>query len=491
MKINSIILENFGSYEGKTEFITSEQGERNIVLIGGKNGAGKTTLFTAMRLCLYGFMSMGYKSHNAYYSRAIAKLINNTAKLSKPATASVIMNIGISNGHEMDQYILDRTWVLNETVTEEFHVQKNGIPLDNDEIADFEKFLLSIIPPELFNLYFFDGEKIADFFLEEGGNARIKGAFLTLCGYDTFDIMSRNFKRISNSNSGTSATALNDYLSAKKHLQEASEAYLDVSHQFEDCITAITNCEAELKVLEQNYANGGGITKDEWDEYIAELKLEEKKRETHNAWLKRTANDYLPFLIIRDQIMKVEEQLLKENNNQKYTNFCEVLEEPFIKQTISKLNGNNMIQEITTLAYSAFGSDSKNILDLSFESGAAVLASIKDILEFDSDKIIKAKRGIKSSIAKSAKIRKLLDECTIDSVQVYMQRKNALLQAKNEFLSKQIELSELVQEKEFIKLEAETALEKTHLLLVEELKKKSISDISSRAILMLDITDGA
>ena len=29
-------------------------------------------------------------------------------------------------------------------------------------VADFDKFLFSIIPPELFNLYFFDGEKIAD-----------------------------------------------------------------------------------------------------------------------------------------------------------------------------------------------------------------------------------------------------------------------------------------------------------------------------------------
>lgn len=486
MKINSIILENFGSYEGRNEFITSEQEGKNIVLIGGKNGAGKTTLFTAMRLCLYGFMSMGYKSHNAYYSRAIAKLINNTAKLSKPATASVIMNIGISNGHEMDQYILYRTWTLNETVAEEFHVQKNGIPLDNDEIADFEKFLLSIIPPELFNLYFFDGEKIADFFLEEGGNARIKGAFLTLCGYDTFDIMSRNFNRISNSNNGTSTTALNDYTNAKMHSEEATKSYSKVSQELEDCLIAITNCEAELKVLEQNYVNGGGITKDEWDEYIAELKAEEKKRETYNAWLKRTANDYLPFLIIKDQIVKVEKQLLKENDNQKYINFCEVLETPLIKQIISKLDGNRVIKELTDLAYTVFGNDSKNILDLSFESGAAVLASIKDILEFDSGKIIKAKKGIKASISKSAKIRKLLDECTIDSVQVYMQRKNALLQTKSELLSKQIELSKLVQEKEFIKSEAEATLEKTHLLLVEELKKKSISDISSRAILMLD-----
>ncbi len=486
MKINSIILENFGSYEGRTEFNTREEYGKNIILIGGKNGAGKTTLFTAMRLCLYGFMSMGYKSANAYYSRAIAKLINNSVKMTKPATASVVMSISISNGHEMDEYVLDRSWTLYETVREEYHVQKNGIPLDNNEIADFDKFLFSIIPPELFNLYFFDGEKIADFFLEEGGNARIKGAFLTLCGYDTFDIMSKNFKRISSANSGTSANALNEYLTAKTRKQEATDAFNKVNSELEDCLTTITNCEAELKELEQNYSNGGGITKEEWDNYLSEIKSEEKKREMNNAWLKRVANDYLPFLIIRDQIKSVEEQLLQENNNRKYTDFCEVLESPLVKEAMHRFGGSNAIAEIKSLAYSGYGNKSQHILDLSFESGAAVLASIKDILDFDADKITRAKKGIKASIAKSAKIRKILDECTIDSVQVYMQRKNVLLQTKTQLLTRQIELTAVLQEKELAKMEAESALEKALAELKEELKKESITDISSRAILMLD-----
>lgn len=486
MKINSIILENFGSYEGRTEFNTREKYGKNIILIGGKNGAGKTTLFTAMRLCLYGFMSMGYKSANAYYSRAIVKLINNSVKIAKPATASVVMSISISNGHEMDEYVLDRSWTLDETVREEYHVQKNGIPLDNDEIADFDKFLFSIIPPELFNLYFFDGEKIADFFLEEGGNARIKGAFLTLCGYDTFDIMSKNFKRISSANSGSSANALNEYLAAKIRKQIATDEFVKANQDFEDCLTKITNCEAELKALEQNYSNGGGITKKEWDNYLADIKAEEKKREVNNAWLKKVANEYLPFLIIRDQIKSVEEQLFQENNNRKYTDFCEVLESPVVKEAMRRFGGSNAIAEIKSLAYYGFGNKSQNILDLSFENGAAVIASIKDILEFDADKIIRVKKGIKSSIAKSAKIRKILDECTIDSVQVYMQRKNVLLQTKTMLLTKQIELSAVLQEKEFAKLEAEAALEKTLSELKNELKKESITDISSRAILMLD-----
>jgi hypothetical protein len=125
-------------------------------------------------------------------------------------------------------------------------------------------------------------------------------------------------------------------------------------------------------------------------------------------------------------------------------------------------------------------------LDLSFESGASVLALVHDILDFDSDRIIKIKKGIKSSINKSARIRQKLDECNIDSVQVYMQRKNALLQAQTQLLNQRIQLSEVIQEMEKALLEAETALTKAQTALEEELKKESISDISSRAILMLD-----
>ena len=359
MKINRITLENFGSYEGEATFETREQDGRNIILIGGKNGAGKTTLFTAMRLCLYGFLSMGYKNHNAYYSRAITKLINNTVKMTKPAVARVEMDVSISNGHEMDQYILTRIWTLNETLNEEYCVLKNGILLNSDEIADFDKFLFSIIPPELFNLYFFDGEKIADFFLEEGSNARIKGAFLTLCGYDTFDIMSKNFRRVSLANTGSSANALNEYLGAKVHYQEAFEAYTSTKREFDDCLIAITNCEAELKELEQSYTHGGGISKDEWDGYIAELKSEEKKREVNNAWIKRVANDYLPFLIIRDQVEKVEKQLLEENSNRKYADFCEVLESPLVKEALRRFGGANAASEIKSLAYSGYGNKSQ------------------------------------------------------------------------------------------------------------------------------------
>ena len=486
MKINSITLENFGSYEGVTTFDTREENGKNIILIGGKNGAGKTTLFNAMRLCLYGFMSMGYKNHNVYYSRAVTKFINNTAKITKPAKAGVYMDIYFSNGHEMDRYLLQRSWVLSDTLVEEYKVIKNDIELTAEEIADFDKFLLNIIPPELFNLYFFDGEKIADFFLDEGSNARIKAAFLTLCGYDTFEIMSKNFKRLSLANSGSSASALSEYLGTKVKYQTAHNDYQITKSEYDKCIIDAANCEADIKELDTNYARSGGVSQSEWNEYLAALKLEEKKREANNAWIKKIANEYLPFLIIKDQVVAVEKQLLEENNNRKYSDFCEVLESSLVKDAVIRLSGKQSLAEIKSLAYVEFGNKSAQILDFSFESGASVLSSTRDILSFDEDKIIKVKKTIKSSINKSAKIRKKLDECNIDSVQNYMQQRNELLEKQTELLNERIRLSELLLEKEKVMVEFEIEFKKSQILLEEELKKESINDVSAKAILMLD-----
>ena len=252
MKINNIILHNFGSYEGTTNFDTRPCDGRNIVLIGGKNGAGKTTLFTAMRLCLYGYKSMGYKNPNSFYNRAVVKLVNNTAKITKPATAFVTMCVELNNGQGMDSFLLTRKWELNESLIETFSVLKNGADLSEDEIADFEKYVVSLIPPELFNLYFFDGEKIANFFMDEGSNTRIKEAFLTLCGYDTFDIMRKNFKRI-RAGIPTSAPALDEYIVAKDALAAAKSLYHGLTDRLKGCVDAIADCEATLDAEEKEY----------------------------------------------------------------------------------------------------------------------------------------------------------------------------------------------------------------------------------------------
>lgn len=480
MKINNIILHNFGSYEGTTDFETRPFDDRNIVLVGGKNGAGKTTLFTAMRLCLYGYKSMGYKNANSFYNRTIVKLINNTAKISKPATAYVTMFVELNNGQGMDSFSLTRKWELNESLTESFTVLKNGVSLTEDQIADFDKYIVSLIPPELFNLYFFDGEKIADFFMNEGSNARIKEAFLTLCGYDTFDIMRKNFKRIS-TGSSTSTPALEEYISAKDALASAESAYFDLSAQLKACVDAITDCESTLEAQEKEYYQKGGITEEEWNKKLFTLKEEEKKRETYNALFKKWANDVIPFIMLRKQILALKAQIENENQALKYTYFCEVLNSPAVQALVK-----DKLAEIDSAAFADFGTEKEPILNLSFEQNSLILAQINTILSFEQDKVEKCKKAIKRSLNLTAKIRKEIDSSSITSVQEYMKRRAQLFEEKSALLVQRVELEQqLVAQKEALTL-AEQQLGKVQTRLEEELKKASINDISARAIVMLD-----
>lgn len=480
MKINNIILHNFGSYEGTTDFETRPCDGRNIVLIGGKNGAGKTTLFTAMRLCLYGYKSMGYKNPNSFYNRAVVKLINNTAKITKPTTTFVTMCIELNNGQGMDSFLLTRKWELNESLIESFSVLKNGADLSADEIADFEKYVVSLIPPELFNLYFFDGEKIADFFMDEGSNTRIKDAFLTLCGYDTFDIMRKNFKRI-RAGIPTSAPALDEYIVAKDALASAKSLYHDLTDRLKACVDAIADCEATLDAEEKEYHQKGGITEEEWNQKLYTLKEEEKKRETYNALLKKWANDVIPFIMLRKQILALKAQIENENQALKYTYFCEVLNSPAVQALVK-----DKLAEIDSAAFADFGTAKEPILNLSFEQNSLILAQINTILSFEQDKVEKCKKAIKRSLNLTAKIRKEIDSSSITSVQEYMKRRAQLFEEKSALLVQRVELEQqLVAQKEALTL-AEQQLGKVQTRLEEELKKASINDISARAIVMLD-----
>lgn len=480
MKINNIILHNFGSYEGTTDFETRPCDGRNIVLIGGKNGAGKTTLFTAMRLCLYGYKSMGYKNPNSFYNRAVVKLINNTAKITKPTTTFVTMCIELNNGQGMDSFLLTRKWELNESLIESFSVLKNGADLSADEIADFEKYVVSLIPPELFNLYFFDGEKIADFFMDEGSNTRIKDAFLTLCGYDTFDIMRKNFKRI-RAGIPTSAPALDEYIVAKDALASAKSLYHDLTDRLKACVDAIADCEATIDAEEKEYHQKGGITEEEWNQKLYTLKEEEKKRETYNALLKKWANDVIPFIMLRKQILALKAQIENENQALKYTYFCEVLNSPAVQALVK-----DKLAEIDSAAFADFGTEKEPILNLSFEQNSLILAQINTILSFEQDKVEKCKKAIKRSLNLTAKIRKEIESSSITSVQEYMKRRAQLFEEKSALLVQRVELEQqLVAQKEALTL-AEQQLGKVQTRLEEELKKASINDISARAIVMLD-----
>ena len=108
-------------------------------------------------MCLYGYKSAGFQSLNAFYRKEVRKSFNDVSQFDLSAECYVEVALTISNGHSEDDYVLKREWkVFSEKLEdfESFIVVKNGAELSEEEMGQFDNYLLNIIPPELFDLFF-------------------------------------------------------------------------------------------------------------------------------------------------------------------------------------------------------------------------------------------------------------------------------------------------------------------------------------------------
>lgn len=181
----------------------------------------------------------------------------------------------------------------------------------------------------------------------------------------------------------------------------------------------------------------------------------------------------------------LKRQIERENNNLKYRNFCEVLDAPDVTKLIE-----TDITGIKQQAFILFGNEAEQILDLSFEQSASLLAQVTQILDFDVEKVAKCKQAIKRSIAVSGRTRKELEASNVTTVQEYMRQRAELFEKKSQLLTERVDLEQKTAAQNEVVKQCDAQLTQTQARLVEDLKKASISDISARAIVMLDKLQG-
>lgn len=498
MKIKKIELYNIGSYEG-VNILDIGDANKNIILVGGQNGTGKTTLFESIKLCFYGNRITDYQFPTVTYSKKVINLVNNIAKLKGNVKAYIAITVEMFNGQENDTYILKRKWDLSKEKIESFSVNKNGIVLKEDEFEAFCNYILDLIPPELFNLYFFDGEKFEDAFLNSKGNEKIKKAFLTLCGYDTFDIMLQNFKRISY-NKKTTKTSSVTYLESKAKLAELKAKENIIQENLSKTYSELEKVSSIQQELESSYRKSGGVTIQEWNEKLNQVKKEETKRDFLNSQIKEFTNDFIPFLIVKKQLEDVFVEIEKEENFNKQKNLYEEVKKLFSRVSKKTIEDTVATTEEVIKFIKAFYKELQSelkvdevkiesinpILRLSYSERQIITRSIIDILHFDKNEILNNRNALKESVVKTKKLREILDNCNIDDVQKFLQKKEQINEEKQALLNK---LPELLSQKTTIESEVkeqELVHKRDLKALEEELKNNSIVDLSSKAILFLE-----
>jgi DNA sulfur modification protein DndD len=172
MILRTIEIENFGLYAGRQvlDLVPRKQPGRHtpVILFGGRNGAGKTTLLEAVRLALYGRRALGHRVGQSEYEAHLRSRMHTSHDGAVAGFASVGLTFDYAEGGVVQHYHVVRRWTAKGArATETLILEKDGKPVETVPRDEWHHFLQELIPPGVSQLFFFDGEKIAEIASDE------------------------------------------------------------------------------------------------------------------------------------------------------------------------------------------------------------------------------------------------------------------------------------------------------------------------------------
>ena len=299
--------------------------------------------------------------------------------------------------------------------------------------------------------------------------------------------MRKNFKRLSSS--AKNSPTLKEYIEAKEKYELLESENDSLQRRKDHNSRAISNINSELNLLEKSFKVAGGASDEEMECLIGSLKEEENNRANWNIEIKRSANDIIPFLMIKPLLLKLRTQLEAERQNEKYSSVFQVLKEKELHQYLE--NGYTVaykvvLKGIQEYLFKKTNDSDEKILDLSPNQMAILQVQIDMYSAFNSNTILELKDKVKKSILKSAKIREKIDNMNVSLYKDYLNKKEQLLTEKQELVTELHEIELLIYRTEMEFQKAKSIFEKAKVKLKSELKNKSISDVSAKSIIMLD-----
>lgn len=498
MRIKQIVLNNFGSYEGcsRLDFECASP-EKRVSVIGGKNGAGKTTLFTAIQVCLYGNYAFGYKTAGKRYLTVIYSLINNRVRIDASKDSYVEIRFQQVDNTELYDYTIRRSWIWPDNeIVESLSVLQNGVPLQEDELLNFQNYLIHLIPPDMLKLYFFDGERIADYFLNDK-DVNIRDALMVLSGNDTFEILYEQVKRVFKNANGNRTDVTSTYLEAQAEIESMRQQVWNLQTEISNLTERKDELIAEIDRHKKSYAAHGGITLEEWTDLHDRLKAEESHRERIYLQQKAYATDLLPFLMVPDLMERILPQLQAEKDYHAFCVLRSAIETPDFMQLLietvhttgsSSVNrdSNRLYKTIHDYLLDKKWDEFEPLFGLSSDEESQVHSAISRVSTFDISLFSKYQERINTSIEKSKEIRTKIQASSLEHFEQYTAQLSEMEDELN-LTTLRIEHAQKSLEGSINKLEkGEAKLRILRKAFEDQLKSKSVSSLSGRLMLLLE-----
>lgn len=253
----------------------------------------------------------GYVGVNSHYISKIKDLINSKAFQQEVVESEVQLTLQLKIERDIRNYVITRKWdYTNQKLTEEYTVARDGKLLNDQELSYFENYLRSIIPPDLFEFFLFDGEEVGNIFSTSAYNTYVRNAVFTMCGMDVFEII-RKFTRgyVTKNNSNDDDEVYDTYESAKQQIEtlETEKENLDV--EVGNLTKELENIDIQLTELATAFKNAGGISRKEKKQLEDEYALAEKVKTESLTNIKLFVEGLMPFYILRDLANPIMAQL--------------------------------------------------------------------------------------------------------------------------------------------------------------------------------------
>ena len=497
MKIKSIKLYNFGSYEGTTFFDFSSCSEqKRIVVFGGKNGAGKTTLFTAIQVGLYGSYAFGFRTAGKLYKKQIAALINNNAKLDEGKSAYVQISFSERRGNDLKQFTVMRTWSwIRKEIEEEFEVFDDDLLLSEESTVDFQNYLIHLIPPELMNLYFFDGESVVDAFLGEN-KGNIHDSLMTLSGNDTFEILYSSLRKLLKNKTDDSSAA-EIYSAQKDRVKEQEESSELIRTHIAQSEETLETLRADLENLTSAYEKKGGVSTARWKEMQDLLREEEQKREELNQKRKQAADTILPFIMVLPLLERVKEQLNREKAFLDHEALKKALiSEEFISelaQAAARIgskdpdqDGQKLFEYVSSFLLKEKWEGFSPILLVSEDEAAICRAQISKVEDSDPCIFNSIKTELDDSIERSRNIRSTMEVSSVDTLEDYLNERFRLQESIESIVAEIHQLTAKLDGSLTQEIKEKSLLENRKKEFIQAIKARSVDAISGKVMLVVE-----
>lgn len=176
MIINSLKLKNFRQYMGENLIEFSKSASQSFTIIKGTNGAGKTTILNAITWCLY-----GEELHNATDDPIYNEITENQTEPGGKFEVEVELemlddkNQRVTFKREL-QFYKDDSGKIYDAIFDgnDFSIivqsQRDNIIVEHPEL-----FIDKHMPKDIEEYFFFDGQRLEDYFKENTGKV-IKGS---------------------------------------------------------------------------------------------------------------------------------------------------------------------------------------------------------------------------------------------------------------------------------------------------------------------------